>query len=487
VDDGRRLLCLASEPYRGMLEAALLHHVRESGLALLKLDNVAPWCNAEGHDHLPGRHSIEASMDALIAVVERARKEAPDLLVLWYGAGGARSPFFLCHGDYLFDKRITMEAASTADHPVLHFRDGVTLALDQATRFASLLPHTHTDSLGVWISDSRWANAMRTERWREAAVMDFGRGSMLFPQLWGDLRWLDDEDAAFLARLQALARRLERLFAGERHELGDPWLDAPYGYAYGADGRCLLFLHNAHFDSRPVVIPLDASLGLDPSIRSFRLFSHFPETGLLHIDGSPVLRAGAGLRTWLRPFEVALWEVNAEERDADLPPVRTLPGDTPMVKSWLLQLRPWEPSADLQMPFAEPQPHFRATVREPTLAELAAAGYATRVQGFQSELPATETLGTVLAVIVRFRQGGRPWRHRQPSSLVHCQARAGTQAVRFEPVPGHRQADNGQLAPWPGMGWAPLRCGGDGLPAARCGNGHRGLGRAALVGRASPA
>jgi hypothetical protein len=82
------------------------------------------------------------------------------------------------------------------------------------------------------------------------------------------------------------------------------------------------------------------------------------------------------------------------------------------------------------------------------MAELEAAGYRRRVLGFRCGLPASETLGSVLAVVVGMAREGRPWRHRLPASLIQARGRAGGQAVRFEPVPGHRQADNGQSAPW---------------------------------------
>ena len=69
--------------------------------------------------------------------------------------------------------------------------DSVTLAQDQNAQYARAIPPLAKDSLGVWLADTRWGNFMGRERWREALVMDLGRGSLLFPNLWGDVYLCD--------------------------------------------------------------------------------------------------------------------------------------------------------------------------------------------------------------------------------------------------------------------------------------------------------
>ncbi len=78
-----------------------------------------------------------------------------------------------------------MEGSGTSWVPTLYYRDSVTLNLDMSTQFAKTIPSINKDSLGVWLAENRWGNFMAHERWREALVMDLGRGSLLFPQLWG--------------------------------------------------------------------------------------------------------------------------------------------------------------------------------------------------------------------------------------------------------------------------------------------------------------
>ena len=181
--DGARHLCLASEPYFSMLRDALLTHIRTNNLRLFKLDASSYFCNNPEHAHLPGKYSTEANFDAVIEIARATRQAAPDLYIMWYW--GIRSPFFALYGDSIFEKRIHMEAASTGDAPALFFRDAVTLALDQAAQFNDLIPPMNKDSLGVWITDTWWGNAMRKERWREAIIMDLGRGTALSPAMGG--------------------------------------------------------------------------------------------------------------------------------------------------------------------------------------------------------------------------------------------------------------------------------------------------------------
>src|SRR5208282_3920841 len=183
-------LCLASEPYFHILRDAVLYHIKESKLKFFKLDNGTYYCNSTTHDHLPGKYSVEAMYDRLLDIAASARQADPDVYVMWYW--GVRSPFFALHGDSIFESGLFMEGSATSSFPTLYYRDSVTLNLDQSTQFAKTIPAINKDSLGIWLSDIRWGNFMGNERWREALIMDLGRGNLLFPQIWSDIYLLDD-------------------------------------------------------------------------------------------------------------------------------------------------------------------------------------------------------------------------------------------------------------------------------------------------------
>ena len=174
-------LCLAAEPYFSILRNAVLFHMRENNLRFFKLDGGDYYCNSTHHKHLPGKYSPEAMFNCLIEIATAARQIDPNVYVMWYW--GVRSPFFALHGDSIFDSGLTMEGSGTSWFPALYYRDSVNVHLDQSTQFAKYLPPLIKDSLGVWLSETRWGNYMGTERWRESLIMDLGRGNLLFAAL----------------------------------------------------------------------------------------------------------------------------------------------------------------------------------------------------------------------------------------------------------------------------------------------------------------
>src|ERR1019366_2957870 len=218
-----------------------------------------------------------------------------------------------------------MGGSVTSSVPTLHYRDSVTLAQVQNARHAQNIPPRLKDSLGVWLSDTRWGNFMGAERWRETLVMDLGRGSRLFPNLWGNLRHLTDDDITFLAWITAFARKNAALFAHRRVVGGDPFRNEVHGYAHGRGARGLVFVNNSHFASRPITLQLDSSLSLDGhSGTPVQVVTHFPDRRQLRQPDGTRFRLGNALTFWLRPFETLMLEVTPVVRTGARLPRRTL-------------------------------------------------------------------------------------------------------------------------------------------------------------------
>jgi len=447
-DDWRRQLCLASEPYFSMFRDGLLEHIKRYNLRFYKVDNSSYYCNNPEHNHLPGKYSTEANFDALIEIAKATRQACPDVYIMWYW--GVRSPFFLLYGDSIFERRITLEAASTSDFPALFFRDSVTLALDQGVKFCEFIPPMCKDSLGVWITDTWWANSMRKERWREELVMDLGRGNLLFPQIWGDLFSFNDSDVAFLARIQKLAKQNEEIFYKQKQILGDPWKGEIYGYAYFQGAHGFIFMNNVDFQARPVRLHLDESIGLKvPAGTRLRLVSHFPNHAELNKEGQGILESGQTLEAWLRPFEVALWEVlpgppSMSEGLAK----RALPGEKPDVQSHRLAFETEPVGEGMEVYFAELDPHFRSAMNRPTVEEFKQRGYEKRIIARRAKMPDLQGHPHVLAIVLRLQKDGKRWRYRQPADLIQASAKIGDQVLHLEAVPSFRQTENNQWAPW---------------------------------------
>ena len=279
VENGQRHFCLASEPYFTMVRDALLYHIRKNDLALIKPDTNVYYCNSSNHLHLPGKYSTEADLNRLVELAQAARGERSDIYIAWYGAG--RSPFLLLYGNSMWENGLAWEGATTGDFPVLFFRDGVNLALDQSNQFMQLMqlvPPLNRDSFGTWIAQTGWGNFMKKERWRPSLIMDLARGSLLFPQLWGNLDLFDNGDVEFLVRINRLVRENEPLFLNRKVILGDPWKNEPYGYAYFQGTHGFVFMNNVDFQARPAELKLTEEIGLKaPSGTPLTLRTHFPE------------------------------------------------------------------------------------------------------------------------------------------------------------------------------------------------------------------
>ena len=430
---GTGSMCVASEPYFSMLKDAVQYHCRVNNAGLFKFDGGRYYCTSTEHDHLPGKYSTEQHYLRLIELAATARAINPEVVIVWYW--GLYSPFFALHGDLLFDARLSMEAANTCDSPALFFRDSVTQALDQGAQFAKWVPPMNHDSLGVWLANIEWGNCMGSERWQEATVMDLGRGSLLFPQLWSDVYLLEDHDVAFLGRLQQLALQNEKVFLQRRHTIGDAWKDAIYGYSYFHGEHGFIFLNNVSFASRTVELALDESGGLKASAgRELRLRLHFPEPVALARQGNPAFAAGQTAEIQLRPFEVMMIEVQPAA-SADAGPAAREAIESSPVYSYGVSTRPGAYRDDLELHFADAD-------------ALAKQGCRKKVTVLQGPLPAYSGGRHHLAIVCTFWKDGQLWRQKSTGDYVQATAVVDGIYMEFTGTPDFRQTHNNQWNAW---------------------------------------
>src|SRR4051812_26488063 len=155
-----------------------------------------------------------------------------------------------------------MEGATPSPLPSRLMRQSVTASLDQGHDWNwDTMPLIGQDSLGVWLSNTRWGSWMGAEGWRDAWVMDFIRGNMMH-QLWGDLALLDEDDLKFMERIARCTRENSELLKNPRRILGSPWNPEPYGYACCEGDRGVITIHNAQWARDTVRLALDESIGL---------------------------------------------------------------------------------------------------------------------------------------------------------------------------------------------------------------------------------
>jgi hypothetical protein len=406
-------LCYACDAYVRTIHDAVLYHIRENNVRFIKFDGGLYGCDNPDHDHLPGKYSTEHMYGNLIAIADAAREAAPDVFVMWYW--GLRSPFWALYGDSIFESGLHMEGSGTSSTPALYYRDSVTLAQDQNAQHAKTIPPLVKDSLGVWLAQTRWGNFMAKERWREAMVMDLGRGSLLFPNIWGDVNLLDDEDVAFLAWIGKLAKDNEAALLNRRTILGDPWRNEVYGYSCLDGGRGFLFLNNPSFESRQVDIPLDSPADL---------VTRFPEVARLACDDGT-------LSLCLRPFEVLMIEVGGPSTEG-------------------LPLRDGTADLGVKLPLdvaAQPGPEIRFV----DAPRFEAQGFAQKSYSMRTTIPSLDGPQPILAVAIKLRRGDDEWRYSPcVCDIVQVTARIGEQHVQLVAVPDARQFGNTQHA---GCSW----------------------------------
>jgi hypothetical protein len=280
---------------------------------------------------------------------------------------------------------------------------------------------------------------MGKERWREALVMDLGRGSLLFPNLWGDIYLLDDEDVRFLAWISAFVKDSESLLRHRRLILGDPWQNDAYGYAYCRGDRGLLFVNNASFVSRKVELTLDASIGLDAKAGTLlSVASLFPGRLRAPGGGSESLRVGDTLPVWLRPFEVLMLEVSPPSRAVEALPTRDLTDEAAIDLGVELSLDDAPPDPAMAVRFSQEE-SFRQR------------GFVEQSTDLSGTVPSLDGPQPILAVAVQLRQGEAEWRYAPfVAEIVQVRARVGEQDVQLMPVPDARQFGNTQAS---GCSW----------------------------------
>jgi hypothetical protein len=301
LTDDAGFFCRASEPIKSMYLKAFRHHIRENDVREIKFDNLRTTCNNPNHPHLPGIYSTEAIENAVIEFLHALDEECPDVFLILYW--GHRSPWWLLHGDTLFDSGIGIEAATPSSQPSTYARDSVTQKLDQAQWHSSDVPVLGKDSLGVWLSDWGWNSSVGKERWQEGFVMEICRGSLL-AQVWADCEWLSPPEWQQLADLIGLLRAQPACFANPRFILGNPYRDEPYGYCCTDGQRAFLALNNCTWKDNVVTLTLNSAWGL-PDGQTWSLYRWYPSPAQLKGSAETF---GETAAIALRPFEVVLLE-----------------------------------------------------------------------------------------------------------------------------------------------------------------------------------
>jgi hypothetical protein len=438
------MYCLAGEKWRTMLREAMLHHVRNNGVRGFKLDEVTFYCGRSTHGHLPNKYGVEKQMDAFIDTLDAVKKEAPDLLLMLYWR--FMSPWWVIHVDTIYERGLLMEGATPSTLPSRLVRQSVTTSLDQGHDYNwNRMPLIGQDSLGVWLSNTRWGSWMGAEGWREAWVMDFIRGNMMH-QLWGDLSLQDEEDLKFMDTISRCTRENAEVLKHPKRILGSPWRAEPYGYACCEGARGLIAIHNAQWGADAARVSLDETIGLQRG-RKY-------EVRWIYKDGSVEPRSQVVesiLEVPLHSFEVCLAQLTPTDAPLSAPLAKPARLSARKIVTRFVQTT----YAPLNWNDASASKRLAMVVNGRTTAtntpEVLAVGpdrsderdrdIVQENSSAQIALQARKQ-PTKLFVITRFDRDGIAWHHLAPFLISHVIATANGETLKLKTTPRkmHEQA-----------------------------------------------
>ena len=414
--------CRATDPAKTLYTEGFRHHIRENGVRLIKFDNLHSCCNNINHDHLPGVYSTEPVQNAVIEMLHGLDEESPDVFIMLYW--GHRSPWWLLHGDTLFEPGLNMEAASPGLSPTLYARDGVTQGLDQAQRWCVDTPPLGKDSLGVWLSDWFWNSGVGPERWQEGFIMDMCRGSLL-AQPWSDDDWLNPEERKQMAMFMELLKENPDCFRHPKLILGDPWKQEPYGYSCSDGERTFIALFNSSWTD------LEADLLPDeyrdpPDAEKWQVFRWYPDPA--HLDFGDSRKA---VHIAMRPFDVTLLEIVPDGTAPSLN--RSFPTVQPISNFS-------EPSRNLELSVIEQDESAHLEVRAETDEDAGGTeGQVKRTFILFGQVPTNSAGGTAeadgtIAVSVELFRGSKRFSRRNAAAYFAVKASVGGGTTEAEPV-----------------------------------------------------
>lgn len=302
--------CLLRGSYASQIEKALLLHVKEFNLNLIKVDFANFRCNNPHHGHEQGRYAYDGSIRRFRRIVARLREVNPALVVIAYNGftthqgfveqptppeianESAISPFWLSWLD-----TICIGDPRLSDMPSPTERSSIACYADTQYRLfkENLLPVQCIDDHSVLIGNTPANLNLGSKDWTDAWMLgNIGRGHGNF-FVYGDMRLIDTEDDFnfLLTTWQFLHDNIDACndatFLGGRPDKCDV-----YGYFLpGTDGIDYYVLHNPSFTSRQFKLPAS------PEKMLYRLY---PSTAVEECT-----------LVMLAPTEVALFQANGDQ------------------------------------------------------------------------------------------------------------------------------------------------------------------------------
>ena len=242
--DGGRF-CLADKRTADLLKNAILYHIKNNGIKMIKFDFA--YFDCENPDHkfhaCGGAESKEPAIRNFIEMIRELREAEPELKILcyngfttdlsWIGSvvksrsGCAVSPWWAYFVDYVYcgDPRASEIPSQQLDKSIIYYTDAMIKQMRDA-----LLPFDFIDDSGTMCANTGTIYYLGRATLRDSWIMNIARGSRKL-HFYGDLGLLEAEDRDFLQKAEKTFDKISGARFYTDLILADPASGQPYGYS----------------------------------------------------------------------------------------------------------------------------------------------------------------------------------------------------------------------------------------------------------------
>ncbi len=320
VSDRGGWFCLSEPSSFEAVKRATQRRIADGHLAYYKHDFNMLSCTAEGHGHLPtDRHSREANLDALLALLDWERECDPEIFTnvtsaVWLSPWWLQhcDTIWMCASDFGYDRTFPQLAPRewAMSYRDAHFCN-VYLRAGNPTPLASLMTHGIIQG-----QRNRLGGKEETLReWADYVALYYGRG-VLLKELYITPALLDEDRWRVLGNTTRWATDNWRTLERTRMFGGDPRRGEPYGYAHWLGDHGILALRNPNYRAMTLRVPIDEATGyLGEHAGRFAVRQIYPA----HLRMQVALLPGGTNELTLPPCSVSLLELRPEATWAEAP------------------------------------------------------------------------------------------------------------------------------------------------------------------------
>lgn len=249
-DKSKFQLCFSQPKVQEMLENALVKHIEESAIRMIKFDFAYFDCNNKDHKNHSHQftESKEPAITGFIKMIENIRKKQPDLKILayngfttdleWIGRvytraeGHVVSPWWCLYIDYVYcgDPRPSDISANSLEKSILYYTDAMIFQFKQA-----LFPNEFIDDHGTMVASTGTMYGLGRKGMLDNFILNVVRGTNKM-QFYGNLHQLTNQDIPYMKWCEKILFDISDKKMKTDFILGNPIKGETYGYS-NTDGK----------------------------------------------------------------------------------------------------------------------------------------------------------------------------------------------------------------------------------------------------------